>query len=178
MRLPAAFNGIFGFKPSFGRAPIYPPYRGRVVGPLTRNVTDAALRMAVLSKYKPDARDYTALPYQEIDWIGSLRGDVKGRNSVSCSRLVSASSRRRRCARQSRRRARRSHARAPSSSRLPPSLPAECLTDWIFFGLPDRGAPDPRRVVSDTGYFICRTSLRDCRTKSRICPRSAIASRV
>jgi aspartyl-tRNA(Asn)/glutamyl-tRNA(Gln) amidotransferase subunit A len=105
VRLPAAFNGIFGFKPSFGRAPIYPPYRGRVVGPLTRNVTDAALRMAVLSKYKPDARDYTALPYQEIDWIGSLRGDVKGRNSVSCSRLVSASSRRRRCARQSRRKA-------------------------------------------------------------------------
>jgi aspartyl-tRNA(Asn)/glutamyl-tRNA(Gln) amidotransferase subunit A len=45
--------------------------------PLTRNVTDAALPMAVFSK--PDARDYTALPYQEIDWIGSLRGDVKGK---------------------------------------------------------------------------------------------------
>jgi aspartyl-tRNA(Asn)/glutamyl-tRNA(Gln) amidotransferase subunit A len=77
VRLPAAYNGIFGLKPSLGRIPIYPPYLGRVAGPLTRNVTDAALLMAALSK--PDARDYTALPYQEIDWTGSLTGDVKGK---------------------------------------------------------------------------------------------------
>ncbi len=77
VRLPAAYNGIFALKPSLGRVPIYPPYLGRVVGPLTRNVTDAALLMAALCK--PDARDYTALPYQEIDWTGSLTGDVKGK---------------------------------------------------------------------------------------------------
>jgi len=50
VRLPAAYNGIFGLKPSLGRVPIYPPYLGRVVGPLTRNVTDAALLMAALSR--------------------------------------------------------------------------------------------------------------------------------
>ena len=77
VRLPAAYNGIFALKPSLGRVPIYPPYLGRVVGPMTRNVTDATLLMAVLSK--PDARDYTALPYQEIDWTGSLTDDVKGK---------------------------------------------------------------------------------------------------
>src|SRR6516165_5824638 len=77
VRLPAAYNGIFGLKPSLGRVPIYPPYLGRVVGPLTRNITDAALLMAALSR--PDARDYTALPYQEIDWTGSLTGSVRGK---------------------------------------------------------------------------------------------------
>jgi aspartyl-tRNA(Asn)/glutamyl-tRNA(Gln) amidotransferase subunit A len=78
VRLPAAYNGIVGFKPSLGRVPIYPPYLGRVTGPLTRNVTDTALLMAVLSK--PDARDYMALPYREIDWTGSLKArGLKGK---------------------------------------------------------------------------------------------------
>jgi aspartyl-tRNA(Asn)/glutamyl-tRNA(Gln) amidotransferase subunit A len=77
VRLPAAYNGIFAFKPSLGRIPIYPPYLGRVVGPMTRNVTDAALLMTALSR--PDARDYMALPYQRIDWTKALPGDVKGK---------------------------------------------------------------------------------------------------
>ena len=70
VRLPAAYNGIFGLKPSLGRVPIYPPYLGRVVGPLTRNVTDAALLMAALSR--PDARDYTALPYLSGDRLDRI----------------------------------------------------------------------------------------------------------
>jgi Asp-tRNA(Asn)/Glu-tRNA(Gln) amidotransferase A subunit family amidase len=77
VRLPAAYNGVFALKPSLGRVPIYPPFLGRVVGPMTRTVTDAALLMSVLSK--PDARDYTALPSQEIDWTGALEGGVKGK---------------------------------------------------------------------------------------------------
>jgi aspartyl-tRNA(Asn)/glutamyl-tRNA(Gln) amidotransferase subunit A len=77
VRLPAAYNGVFALKPSLGRVPIYPPFLGRVVGPMTRTVTDAALLMAELSK--PDARDYMALPAQDIDWTGSLKGGVKGK---------------------------------------------------------------------------------------------------
>jgi Asp-tRNA(Asn)/Glu-tRNA(Gln) amidotransferase A subunit family amidase len=77
VRLPAAYNGVFALKPSLGRVPIYPPFLGRVVGPMTRTVTDAALLMAELSK--PDARDYMALPEQTIDWIRSLKGGVKGK---------------------------------------------------------------------------------------------------
>jgi aspartyl-tRNA(Asn)/glutamyl-tRNA(Gln) amidotransferase subunit A len=66
VRLPAGWCGLVGLKPSAGRVPIYPPYIGRVAGPLTRNVDDAALMMATLSL--PDARDYTSLPPERLDW--------------------------------------------------------------------------------------------------------------
>lgn len=66
IRLPAGWCGVFGLKPSLGRIPIKPPYAGRVAGPMTRSVRDAALLMRVLSR--PDWRDTTSLPYQDIDW--------------------------------------------------------------------------------------------------------------
>jgi aspartyl-tRNA(Asn)/glutamyl-tRNA(Gln) amidotransferase subunit A len=62
IRLPAAWCGVVGFKPSAGRVPIKPPYLGRVAGPLTRSVADTALLMATLSR--PDVRDATSLPYR------------------------------------------------------------------------------------------------------------------
>jgi hypothetical protein len=40
------------------------------------------------------------------------------------------------------------------------------------------GPPIAALLVSEAGYSICRSSLRACRTSSRMCPRSAIASRV
>ncbi|MDF3063015.1 MAG: amidase [Microvirga sp.] len=67
IRLPAGWCGIFGLKPSLGRVPIDPPYFGRVAGPMTRTVTDAALMMRELSK--PDDRDTMNLPPHEIDWL-------------------------------------------------------------------------------------------------------------
>jgi aspartyl-tRNA(Asn)/glutamyl-tRNA(Gln) amidotransferase subunit A len=75
VRLPAAWCGIFALKPSLGRIPIYPPYAGRVAGPMTRSVQDAALMMRVLSL--PDARDSMSLPYQPVSWqelVRPLRG--------------------------------------------------------------------------------------------------------
>ena len=60
VRLPAGWCGIFALKPSGGRVPIDPPYIGRVAGPMTRNVADAALMMALLAQ--PDARDTMSLP--------------------------------------------------------------------------------------------------------------------
>ena len=81
VRLPAAYNGIFALKPSLGRVPIYPPFLGRTTGPMTRTVADAALLMTALTR--PDARDFMALPYQEIDWPGTVGGaavaGVKGK---------------------------------------------------------------------------------------------------
>ena len=76
IRLPAAWCGIVGVKPSLGRIPIHPPYAGRVAGPMTRTVDDAALAMAVLAQ--PDARDTMSLPPQAIDWRALDELDLKG----------------------------------------------------------------------------------------------------
>jgi aspartyl-tRNA(Asn)/glutamyl-tRNA(Gln) amidotransferase subunit A len=70
VRLPAAHCGIFALKPSLGRVPVAPPYMGRVTGPMTRTVEDAALLMNVLSR--PDARDFMSLPYEQRDYASSL----------------------------------------------------------------------------------------------------------
>jgi aspartyl-tRNA(Asn)/glutamyl-tRNA(Gln) amidotransferase subunit A len=79
IRIPCAFTGLFGLKPSFGRVPAWPlsPF-GTVahVGPMTRTVTDAALMMNVLSQ--PDARDWHALPYDARDYLTGLDDGVRG----------------------------------------------------------------------------------------------------
>jgi aspartyl-tRNA(Asn)/glutamyl-tRNA(Gln) amidotransferase subunit A len=70
VRLPATHCGIFALKPSLGRVPIYPPYMGRVVGPMTRSVADAALLMTVIAR--PDARDFMSLAAEERDFAAGL----------------------------------------------------------------------------------------------------------
>src|SRR3981189_2750531 len=66
VRLPGCWCGLVALKPSLGRIPIDPPYVGRVAGPMTRIVDDAALMMSVLSR--PDRRDGMGLPPNDINW--------------------------------------------------------------------------------------------------------------
>ncbi len=75
VRLPAGWCGLVGLKPSHGRVPVDPAYLGRVAGPMTRTVADAALMMRVLCA--PDWRDPTSLPPQAIDW-SNLEQDLRG----------------------------------------------------------------------------------------------------
>ena len=78
IRIPAGFTGVFGFKPSFGRVPHYPPSpMGTLAhtGPITRTVGDAALMMDVLGL--PDNRDPHALPYHPKEYKGNLDIDIR-----------------------------------------------------------------------------------------------------
>ena len=82
IRIPAAFTGIFGLKPSFGRVPAYPPSAYGTVahlGPMTRCAADARAMLAVMGGR--DLRDwnqpYGTMPGVEpapFDWNGCRIG--------------------------------------------------------------------------------------------------------
>lgn len=79
IRIPAAFSGIFGLKPSFGRVPVY-PFSGAWslshAGPMTRTVRDAALMLSEMAG--PDERDLFSLPGGKADFARALKGDPTG----------------------------------------------------------------------------------------------------
>lgn len=79
IRIPAAFCGIFGLKPTFGRVPAYPlsPF-GAVahLGPMTRTVADGALMLNVIGQY--DARDPWSVPRDKQDFLAGIDKGVRG----------------------------------------------------------------------------------------------------
>jgi aspartyl-tRNA(Asn)/glutamyl-tRNA(Gln) amidotransferase subunit A len=79
IRIPAAFVGIVGFKPTFGRVPLWPvsPF-GTLAhgGPMARTVGDAALMMDVVAQ--PDSFDWQSLPQSATGYRSSLEDGVAG----------------------------------------------------------------------------------------------------
>jgi aspartyl-tRNA(Asn)/glutamyl-tRNA(Gln) amidotransferase subunit A len=88
LRIPAAFTGVFGMKPSFGRVPIYPALLLNVLshqGPITRTVADAARMLSVISA--PDARDMAACNTPAPDFTHRLEEGVRGLRVAYSARL-------------------------------------------------------------------------------------------
>ncbi|MDN6639661.1 MAG: Asp-tRNA(Asn)/Glu-tRNA(Gln) amidotransferase subunit GatA [Tetragenococcus sp.] len=80
IRQPAAFNGIVGMKPTYGRVSRF----GLIafgssldqIGPLTRNVKDNALALNAISGF--DAKDGTSSGQSVPDFTADLGDEVKG----------------------------------------------------------------------------------------------------
>jgi len=89
VRIPAAFCGTYGIKPSFGRIPLYPGSRDErypgasgwesieCYGPLTRTVADSALVLSNITG--PDMRDRHSLPRADFDWLKCIEGGIRGK---------------------------------------------------------------------------------------------------
>ena len=83
IRIPAAWCGVYGFKPSFGRvAAVARPDAFMLAipfahaGPLARSVADAALMLGVM--VGPEDRDPYSLPADGADYLAATRHSVKG----------------------------------------------------------------------------------------------------
>jgi Asp-tRNA(Asn)/Glu-tRNA(Gln) amidotransferase A subunit family amidase len=79
IRKPAAWCGIVGVKPSYGRVALHPhgaAWSLSHAGPMTRTVKDAALMLKVMAG--PDERDQYSLPADGVDYVKALGGTLEG----------------------------------------------------------------------------------------------------
>lgn len=79
IRIPGAFCGIAGLKPTFARVPQWPPSPYGPLGhsgPMARTTADAALLLDVIAE--PDPREWASLPRAEGSFSDALAGGVEG----------------------------------------------------------------------------------------------------
>jgi aspartyl-tRNA(Asn)/glutamyl-tRNA(Gln) amidotransferase subunit A len=79
VRIPAAWCGLVGLKPTYGRIPQWPASAFASVacaGPITRTVRDAALMFSAMARY--DLRDPFCLPDDQRNWLDGIEDGVAG----------------------------------------------------------------------------------------------------
>jgi aspartyl-tRNA(Asn)/glutamyl-tRNA(Gln) amidotransferase subunit A len=79
VRIPAAWCGLVGLKPTYGRIPQWPASAFASVscaGPLTRTVRDAALMFSAMARW--DLRDPFCLPDDPRNWLDGIEAGVAG----------------------------------------------------------------------------------------------------
>lgn len=79
IRIPAAWCGVVGLKPTFGRVPQWPVGAFgavAVAGPIARTVRDAALMLSAMARF--DGRDPFSLPDDPCDWRDGIDRGVAG----------------------------------------------------------------------------------------------------
>ena len=79
VRIPAAWCGLVGLKPTYGRIPQWPASAFASVscaGPMTRTVRDAALMFSAMARWDP--RDPFCLPDEPRDWTDGIEAGVAG----------------------------------------------------------------------------------------------------
>lgn len=80
IRVPSAANGVVGLKPTYGLVSRYGVHAlGESldhIGPMTRNVSDAALMLEVMARH--DIKDITSLDIKPPNILSSLDGKTKG----------------------------------------------------------------------------------------------------
>lgn len=81
IRKPAAYGGIVGYKPTYGRVSRYGLFAFASsldhVGVFSRCVKDAAYVMDIIKGH--DDKDMTSLPDEDISYVNNLSNDVKGK---------------------------------------------------------------------------------------------------
>jgi len=88
LRIPAAFTGVVGIKPSCGRVPVYPAVLLGALshhGPIARSVPDLARALSVIAQ--PDARDMAAWTGAPPDYSAALDRGVRGLRIAFSARL-------------------------------------------------------------------------------------------
>ncbi len=79
VRIPAAWCGLVGLKPTYGRIPQWPAGAFAAVscaGPMTRTVRDNALMLSAMAR--ADIRDPFCLPDEPRDWRDGIEAGVAG----------------------------------------------------------------------------------------------------
>ena len=81
IRKPAAYGGIVGYKPTYGRVSRYGLFAFASsldhVGVFSRCVRDTAYVMDIIKGH--DDKDMTSLPDEDISYVNNLSNDVKGK---------------------------------------------------------------------------------------------------